>query len=37
MLGMMPPNNIACTVEKVAVNAVLAGCKRNAFQSCWVL
>ena len=27
VLGMMPPNNIACTVEKVAVNAVMAGCK----------
>ena len=27
ILGMMPPNNIACTVEKVAVNAVMAGCK----------
>ncbi len=31
ILGMMPPNNIACTVEKVAVNAVLAGCKAEYF------
>lgn len=27
MVGVIPPNNVACTVEKVAINAVLAGCK----------
>ncbi|MCH9670035.1 MAG: thioredoxin family protein [Gammaproteobacteria bacterium] len=27
VLGRMPPNLVECTVEKVAVNAVLAGCK----------
>lgn len=27
VLGLMPPNLDPCTVEKVAVNAVMAGCK----------
>ena len=27
MVGKIPPNNAACTVEKVAINAVMAGCK----------
>ncbi|MEM7255554.1 MAG: thioredoxin family protein, partial [Pseudomonadota bacterium] len=27
VLGRMPPNLTECTVEKVAINAVLAGCK----------
>lgn len=27
MLGLMPPDLAPCTVEKVAVNAVMAGCK----------
>ena len=27
MVGEIPPNNAACTVEKVAINAVMAGCK----------
>lgn len=27
VLGAMPPDYAACTVEKVAVNAVMAGCK----------
>ena len=27
LLGLMPPNLGECTVEKVAINAVLAGCK----------
>ncbi|MGE0422908.1 MAG: thioredoxin family protein [Reyranellaceae bacterium] len=27
VLGMMPPDYPACTVEKVAINAVMAGCK----------
>lgn len=27
IVGIIPPNNVACTVEKVAINAVLAGCK----------
>lgn len=27
VLGIVPPNNVACTVEKAAINAVMAGCK----------
>ncbi len=27
VLGQIPPNIVPCTVEKVAVNAVMAGCK----------
>ncbi|OGA23652.1 MAG: hypothetical protein A3I01_08645 [Betaproteobacteria bacterium RIFCSPLOWO2_02_FULL_65_24] len=27
VLGIMPPDRVQCTVEKVAVNAVMAGCK----------
>ena len=27
VLGMVPPDLVACTVEKVAINAVMAGCK----------
>lgn len=27
VVGVIPPNNAACTVEKVAINAVMAGCK----------
>ena len=27
IVGIIPPNNAPCTVEKVAINAVLAGCK----------
>lgn len=27
VIGLMPPDLVPCTVEKVAVNAVLAGCK----------
>jgi len=27
IVGVIPPNNIACSVEKVAINAVMAGCK----------
>lgn len=27
VIGMAPPDLVACTVEKVAINAVLAGCK----------
>jgi hypothetical protein len=27
VLGIMPPDRVECTVEKVAVNAVMAGCK----------
>ncbi len=26
-VGAIPPNNVPCTVEKVAVNAVMAGCR----------
>src|ERR1700719_4195605 len=27
VIGMVPPNLAACTVEKVAINAVMAGCR----------
>ena len=27
ILGLMPPDLVPCTVEKVAINAVMAGCK----------
>ena len=27
VLGIMPPDRVECTVEKIAVNAVMAGCK----------
>ena len=27
VIARIPPNNIACTVEKAAINAVMAGCK----------
>ena len=27
VVAMVPPNNVACTVQKVAINAVMAGCK----------
>lgn len=27
ILGEAPPNMVACTIEKVAINAVMAGCK----------
>ena len=27
IVGVIPPNNVACSVEKVAINAVMAGCK----------
>lgn len=27
VLGLMPPDLVECTVEKVAINAVMAGCK----------
>ena len=27
VVGAIPPNNASCTVEKVAINAVMAGCK----------
>jgi len=27
VVGIIPPNQAACTVEKVAINAVMAGCK----------
>lgn len=31
VLGLMPPDRVPCTVEKVAINAVLAGCKPEYF------
>jgi hypothetical protein len=27
IIGIIPPDNIPCTIEKVAINAVMAGCK----------
>src|SRR5215475_7176289 len=27
VIGMMPPNLVPCTIEKVAINAVMAGCR----------
>ncbi|MAJ55059.1 MAG: thiol reductase thioredoxin [Gammaproteobacteria bacterium TMED107] len=27
LIGIVPPDNIPCSVEKVAINAVMAGCK----------
>jgi len=27
VIGIIPPNRVECTVEKVAINAVMAGCK----------
>ena len=27
VVGVIPPNQVPCTVEKVAINAVMAGCK----------
>jgi len=27
IVGLIPPNRVECTVEKVAINAVMAGCK----------
>ena len=31
VVGQVPPNNVACTIEKLAINAVLAGCKPEYF------
>lgn len=31
IIGKVPPDNVPCTVEKVAINAVLAGCKPEYF------
>ena len=31
VLGIMPPDRVECSVEKVAVNAVMAGCKPEYF------
>jgi len=31
IVGKVPPDNVPCTVEKVAINAVLAGCKPEYF------
>lgn len=33
VLGLVPPNRVPCTVEKVAINAVLAGCKPEYFST----
>ncbi len=31
IVGLIPPNRVACTVEKVAINAVMAGCRPEYF------
>lgn len=31
IVGRIPPDNVPCSVEKVAINAVLAGCKPEYF------
>ena len=31
IIGNVPPNNLPCTIEKVAINAVMAGCKPEFF------
>ena len=31
VIGVIPPNLIECTVEKVAINAVMAGCRPDYF------
>jgi nucleotide-binding universal stress UspA family protein len=31
VIGLIPPNLVECTVEKVAINAVLAGCRPEYF------
>ncbi len=31
IIGRVPPDNVPCSVEKVAINAVLAGCKPEYF------
>ncbi|MEM7254963.1 MAG: thioredoxin [Pseudomonadota bacterium] len=31
LVGLIPPNLVECTVEKVAINAVLAGCRPEYF------
>jgi len=35
VVGLIPPNLAPCTVEKVAINAVMAGCKPEYMPSCW--
>jgi hypothetical protein len=31
IIGAVPPDNVPCSIEKVAINAVLAGCKPEYF------
>ncbi len=31
IIGNIPPDNVPCSIEKVAINAVLAGCKAEYF------
>ncbi len=31
LIGIIPPDNVPCTIEKVAINAVMAGCKPEYF------
>jgi hypothetical protein len=31
IVGKVPPDNVPCTIEKIAINAVMAGCKPEYF------
>ena len=31
IIGKVPPDNVSCTIEKLAINAVMAGCKPEYF------
>ncbi|MEQ8955127.1 MAG: thioredoxin, partial [Gammaproteobacteria bacterium] len=31
IIGRVPPNNVACNIEKLAINCVMAGCKPEYF------
>ncbi|MCH7814972.1 MAG: thioredoxin [Proteobacteria bacterium] len=31
IIGKIPPDNVSCTIEKLAINAVMAGCKPEYF------
>ena len=31
IIGLVPPDNVPCSIEKIAINAVMAGCKPEYF------
>ena len=31
IIGNVPPDNVPCSIEKIAINAVMAGCKPEYF------